>query len=114
VIYKSNNKTKMSPDTTTTTTSTSTPLTTHLITFLTTRHPPKTFCPSEVARSLSQDELRAIGCETWREAMPEIRRCVYELRDRGGCEVLQKGVVVVEGEESVRGPIRVRRTGQSG
>jgi hypothetical protein len=42
--------------------------------------------------------------------MPEIRRLVYELRDRGGCEVLQKGVVVVEGEESVRGPIRVRRT----
>jgi hypothetical protein len=88
---------------------TSTTLSTHLTTFLTTRHPPKTFCPSEVARSLSQDELRTIGCETWREAMPEIRRLVYELRDQGGCEVLQKGVVVVGGEEDVKGPIRVRR-----
>jgi hypothetical protein len=102
----------MPPDTTTNTDNTfnSTPLTTHLTTFLANRHPPKTFCPSEVARSLSPDELQAIGCETWREAMPEIRRLVYELRDEGGCEVLQKGVVVVETEENVTGPIRVRRT----
>ena len=42
--------------------------------------------------------------------MPEIRRLVYELRDEGGCEVLQKGVVVVGAEENVTGPIRVRRT----
>jgi hypothetical protein len=85
-------------------------MTTHLTTFLTNRHPPKTFCPSEVARSLSQDELRDIGCDTWRDAMPEIRRLIYELRDEGGCEVLQKGVVIVEAEEDVTGPIRVRRT----
>jgi hypothetical protein len=42
--------------------------------------------------------------------MPEIRRLIYELRDEGGCEVLQKGVVIVEAEEDVTGPIRVRRT----
>ena len=42
--------------------------------------------------------------------MPEIRKLVYELRDEGGCEVLQKGVVVVEAEDDVTGPIRVRRT----
>ena len=42
--------------------------------------------------------------------MPEIRRLVYELRDQGGCEVLQRGVVVAGGEEDVKGPIRVRRT----
>jgi hypothetical protein len=102
----------MPPDVDNTTNSTpnSIPLTTNLTTFLNNRHPPKTFCPSEVARSLSQDELRAIGCGTWREAMPEIRKLVYELRDQGGCEVLQKGVVVVGGEEDVKGPIRVRRT----
>jgi hypothetical protein len=102
----------MPSDTTTitTTSSNSTPLSTHLTAFLTNRHPPKTFCPSEVARSLSPDELQAIGCETWREAMPEIRKLVYELRDEGGCEVLQKGIVVVDAEEDVRGPIRVRRT----
>ena len=41
--------------------------------------------------------------------MPEVRKLVYELRDGGGCEVLQKGVVVVDDQEDVRGPIRVRR-----
>jgi len=100
---------KMPSDNTTTTTNPPTPIISHLNTFLATRHPPKTFCPSEVARSLSQDELRAMGCDSWRDAMPEVRRLVYELRDEGGCEVLQKGVVVMEGEQEVRGPIRVRR-----
>jgi hypothetical protein len=98
------------PSKNTTNASNSSPINTHLTTFLKNRHPPKTFCPSEVARSLSPDELQAMGCETWREAMPEIRRLVYELRDEGGCEVLQKGVVVVETEENVTGPIRARRT----
>jgi len=93
----------------TNTTETENPIITHLATFLMNRHPPKTFCPSEVARSLSPEELRAMECETWREAMPVIRRTVYGLRDEGGCEVLQKGIVVVEREEDVKGPIRVRR-----
>ena len=90
----------------------SSPLHSHLERFLTTRHPPKTFCPSEVARALSADELSELGFETWRDAMPEVRRLVYELRDEGGCEVLQKGEVITEAETDVTGPIRVRRAGE--
>ena len=83
----------------------------HLQHFLTTRHPPKTFCPSEVARALSTQELGDLGFETWRDAMPEVRRLVYELRDDGGCEVLQKGELVTGAEKDISGPIRVRRVG---
>jgi hypothetical protein len=95
---------------------TNSPLHNHLQRFLTTRHPPKTFCPSEVARALSADELSELGFETWRDAMPEVRGLVYALRDEGECEVLQKGEVVTEAESDVTGPIRVRRTsrGESG
>lgn len=85
------------------------PLHTHLQRFLTTRHPPKTFCPSEVARALSTKELSGLGFETWRDAMPDVRRLVYDLRDEGGCEVVQKGEIVTEAESAVSGPIRVRR-----
>ena len=85
------------------------PLHNHLQRFLTTRQPPKTFCPSEVARALSTQELSDLGFETWRDAMPEVRTLVYGLRDEGGCEVLQKGEVITGPESDVSGPIRVRR-----
>lgn len=85
------------------------PLHTHLHQFLTTRQPPKTFCPSEVARALSAEELSASQFGTWRDAMPAVRSLVYRLRDEGACEVLQKGQVVVAAESDVSGPIRVRR-----
>jgi hypothetical protein len=93
---------------------TNSPLHNHLQRFLTTRHPPKTFCPSEVARALSAEELSELGFETWRDAMPEVRGLVYALRDDGGCEVLQKGQVIIEAESDVTGPIRVRRVSESG
>ncbi|KAM0720227.1 hypothetical protein Q7P37_004363 [Cladosporium fusiforme] len=67
------------------------PLQAHLHHFLSTRHPPKTFCPSEVARALSVEELQELEFDSWRDAMPEVRRLAFELRDQGGCEVLQKG-----------------------
>lgn len=41
--------------------------------------------------------------------MPDVRRLVYDLRDEGGCEVVQKGEIVTEAESDVSGPIRVRR-----
>lgn len=41
--------------------------------------------------------------------MPDVRRLVYDLRDEGGCEVLQKGEIVTDAESDVSGPIRVRR-----
>ena len=88
---------------------TASPLHNHLEHFLTTRQPPKTFCPSEVARALSTQELSDLGFDTWREAMSEVRKLVYELRDNDGCEVLQKGELVTGRESDVSGPIRVRR-----
>lgn len=89
------------------------PLQNHLQHFLTTRQPPKTFCPSEVARALSAQELSDLGFETWRDAMPEVRKLVYGLRDEGGCEVLQKGELITAAESDVSGPIRVRRFGDT-
>ncbi|KAK1094015.1 hypothetical protein LTR48_001152 [Friedmanniomyces endolithicus] len=88
------------------------PLAHHLSHFLTTRHPPKTFCPSEVARALSSSELQTLGFAGWREAMPAVRELAWEWRARGeGVEILQKGVVLglEVGVGDVRGPIRVRR-----
>lgn len=79
--------------------------------FCTSRQPPKTFCPSEVARALSADELARLGCEDWRAAMPAIRELAWQERAAGRCEVLQKGMVLGADVrlEDVHGPIRVRR-----
>lgn len=88
------------------------PLSKHLHSLLTHRQPPKTFCPSEVARSLTSAELQSLGLDSWREAMPAVRELVWQLRAEGICEVVQKGEVLgdeVIALEDVRGPIRVRR-----
>lgn len=84
---------------------------THLDRFLQTREPPKTFCPSEVARALSPAELRAEGATAWRDLMPTIRQIAWQQRAEGVLEVLQRGSVLgpeVELEQ-IRGPIRIRR-----
>lgn len=88
-----------------------TPLSKHLSDFLAKREPPKTFCPSEVARALTNSELESLGIGSWRDAMPAVRELVWQRRDRGECEVLQKGEVLGDqvGLEDVKGPIRVRR-----
>lgn len=94
--------------------STSSPIHIHLHRFLATRQPPKTFCPSEVARALSAEELCTSHFGTWRDAMPDVRRVVYQMRDEGACEILQKGEVVRVAEGDVTGPIRVRRVEEGG
>jgi Protein of unknown function (DUF3253) len=80
---------------------------------LASREPPKTICPSEVARALSREKLNPAGRLSWRELMPEIRNLVAETRGRGEVVVLQKGTVLSgelgEGLVDVKGPIRVRR-----
>lgn len=81
----------------------------HLDHFLQGREPPKTFCPSEVARSLNAAELSDLGFSTWREAMPAIRELVWKKRATGECEVLQRGQVIDVDLEHLQGPIRVRR-----
>jgi Protein of unknown function (DUF3253) len=80
---------------------------------LASREPPKTICPSEVARALTSIELATVGVSSWRELMLDIRVMVAKMRDRGEVEVLQKGLVL-EGDlgrslEDIKGPIRVRR-----
>lgn len=86
----------------------------HLDHFLKSRDPPKTLCPSEVARRLSPADLSTLSAASWRETMPLIRRVVAEMRESGEVEVLQRGQVLEgdlgEGLEGVRGPIRLRRT----
>jgi len=80
----------------------------HMHQLLEKRDWPKTICPSEVARALSTSELVQLEAETWRDAMPDIRKVVWELRDRGEVEVLQKGEVTDTSLENIHGPIRVR------
>ena len=76
------------------------------------RDPPKTFCPSEVARALREDEMSELGYAGWRDAMDDVRKLVWERRSEvGDCEVVQKGEVVGDdvAVADVKGPIRVRR-----
>lgn len=80
--------------------------------FLEKRQPPKTFCPSEVARALTKDDLAALGFSEWRDAMDSIRQVAWAMRERDECEILQKGQVLdIAGLEELKGPIRIRRRG---
>lgn len=83
----------------------------HLEDFLQKREPPKTFCPSEVARSLTTNELKELGFGEWRDAMPAVRETAWILREAGQLEIVQRGESVADdvGPTDVRGPIRIRR-----
>jgi hypothetical protein len=67
---------------------------------LATREPPKTACPSEVARRLDPDD--------WRPLMGRVRDVVRAMARRGELEVTQRGVVL-EPDAAWRGAVRVRR-----
>jgi hypothetical protein len=86
--------------------------------FLQKRAWPKTFCPSEVARSLSSEDLEALASErgevwaSWRDAMPAVRELAWRGRGEGECEILQRGRVLgreVGSLGDVKGPVRIRR-----
>ncbi|KAH7053152.1 hypothetical protein B0J12DRAFT_658863 [Macrophomina phaseolina] len=89
-------------------------LRTRLAALLDQRRYPKTICPSELARSLSAQELQDLGAREWRDLMPAIRALVFEARATGEVEILQRGAVIAPNvsAEQVRGPLRVRRTQQ--
>lgn len=71
---------------------------------------PKTICPSEIARALSASDLSSLGALDWRATMDDVRELVWELREQGEVEVLQKGEVLdVANLSDIRGPIRVRK-----
>lgn len=83
----------------------------HLKKLLDARQYPKTICPSEVARALSSSELEALEVKSWRDLMPTIRERVFNMRDRGSVEILQKGNVLPSAQslDDIVGPIRVRK-----
>jgi len=73
---------------------------------------PKTICPSEVARKVDAATLQASGLSDWRELMPAIRDLLWEMRDNGEVQILQRGDVISDdvAVEDVRGPIRARKS----
>lgn len=83
----------------------------HVNRLLSSRDHPKTICPSEVPRALTPTELEATGALSWRDLMPEVREILWEMRQQGKVEILQKGLLVPDGMalDHVRGPIRARR-----
>ncbi|KAF2798765.1 hypothetical protein K505DRAFT_232559 [Melanomma pulvis-pyrius CBS 109.77] len=82
----------------------------HTQRLLSTRDYPKTICPSEVARAFSAAELQMLNARSWRDAMEHVREVLWELREEGKVEILQRGEVLGDdvGLGDVRGPIRVR------
>jgi hypothetical protein len=82
----------------------------HASRLLDSRQHPKTICPSEIARAFSAPELQTLGASEWRDTMEAVRQVMWQKREAGEVEVMQKGEVVdVERLEDVRGPIRVRK-----
>jgi hypothetical protein len=83
----------------------------HFDEFLAKREPPKTFCPSEVARALTVDELSTLGYKEWRDAMADVRQVAWRMRESNQCEILQKGEPIDADvdAENIKGPIRIRR-----
>ena len=65
------------------------------------RAPTSTICPSDAAR--------AVGGETWRDAMPLARDVAARLADDGVVEVRQHGERV--DVRTARGPVRIARAG---
>lgn len=92
-------------------TDTSEPIYRHLTNFLSSRQYPKTVCPSEIARALSQPEIESVGANSWRDVMPQVRKMAFELRNSGTVEILQKGEAIPQSttNDTVVGPIRLRK-----
>jgi len=59
----------------------------------------KTICPSQVARSFSQDET------AWRALMPSVREAAGRLAERGEIQVTQRGELV--DIDRAKGPVRL-------
>ncbi|MEO9102893.1 MAG: DUF3253 domain-containing protein [Burkholderiaceae bacterium] len=68
------------------------------------RRPEATVCPSEVARAL----LPPDDAQSWRAAMPAVRRVAARLAAAGRLRVTQRGVPVAHAENA-GGPIRLGR-----
>lgn len=83
----------------------------HIDRLLSCRDYPKTICPSEIPRALTPAELKACGTSDWRSLMPAVRHILWNMREKGEVEILQKGSLVPQDSEpaEIKGPIRARR-----
>ena len=82
----------------------------HINNLLSSRHYPKTICPSEVARAIRPDDLEDLGIVDWRDLMPDIRQILWSMRERGEVQILQKGIILEDIQlHDIKGPIRARR-----
>ncbi|KAL8777264.1 MAG: hypothetical protein Q9213_007935 [Squamulea squamosa] len=81
-----------------------------LVDKLQSRQYPKTICPSEIPRALSQSELTSMGVSEWRELMSLVRTILFDMRSEGQAEILQKGQVIPPETTlgDTKGPIRAR------
>lgn len=58
---------------------------------------------------MSREELDALNAAGWRDAMDHVRQVVWEKREAGEVEVMQKGAVLdVASLGDIKGPIRAR------
>lgn len=83
----------------------------HLNRLLSARAYPKTICPSEVPRALTAAELKTLGVSDWRDLMPDVREMLWDLRQRGQVDILQKGSLIPDKIDlpDIKGPIRARK-----
>lgn len=83
----------------------------HIDYLLSSRNFPKTICPSEVPRALTSLELKACGVSDWRTLMPAVRDILWDMREQGQVEILQKGALVPQGvaPSDIKGPLRARK-----
>lgn len=65
------------------------------------RGPEKTYCPSELARTLFPKD--------WKQYMDIVREVADILVAQGKLETLQQGNVISEPPSSAKGPIRLRK-----
>ena len=81
----------------------------HANRLLSARAYPKTICPSEIARALTPNDLETLNLSNWRDAMADVRQVMWERREAGEVEILQKGeVVYAQSLDDITGPIRIR------
>lgn len=73
-----------------------------ILRLLCSRAPAASICPSDVARSLHEDEA------AWRAAMPRVRAVAQQLA-AGGVLRITQGDAILEPDAPLRGAIRLRR-----
>lgn len=79
--------------------------------FLDHTDPPATFRAAHVAQELTHNELKAMGYEDWKDALPAVVELAFELREAGYLEILKGGKVLGDDVSAldIEGSVRIRR-----